>query len=266
MDVAHFLGIRYRPFQTYFLIALLSGMGISASAADSLDGSVVNPWFIGVSVGVTKPSLQKNSSTTVPNGSGQSSPYDVDVYSVSKPGSQENLALFVGYRWMRNTAFLPQYSLILRYQRVGAFSVSGDITQYSLYTNYSYHLNATASNLMLLGKADLCQFHSFSPYVSVGVGQASNKMDDYSEQAFSGITPRTSPGYGGTSSQFAYNLGLGVDYSINTSFSASLGYEYANLGKLKANGTSTWAGDTLSFGSVTSSTVLLSVSYQLPPV
>lgn len=264
MDVSGQLRVKFKYISTCLFISLLS-MGVFSSFADSVTDSTDTPWMVGISLGTSKPSLQNNN-TTVSNGSEQPAPYGVDVYTGSKPASQENLSVLLGYQWFRNNSFLPQYSLSLRYQHLGSFGINGDVTEYSTYTNYSYHLSADSNNVMLLTKLDLYRFYSFFPYISVGLGEASNKMSDYSEQPFSGIIPRLSPGYTGTKHGFAYSLGVGIDYQVTARLSTSFGYEYANLGKLQGVGAagSGWEGQTLSFGTLKSNTFLLSAAYQLP--
>jgi opacity protein-like surface antigen len=131
--------------------------------------------------------------------------------------------------------------------------------------NYNYQINASSNIFALLGKVDLYDFHSFDPYLTLGLGVANATLKGYQESPESGIIARVSPDYQShTSSSFTYSLGLGVDYFITPKITASLGYEYADLGNIKSgDGTSTWSGSSLSFGKLTTHTVLLSVFYQL---
>lgn len=225
------------------------------------------PWFIGISAGVTWPSLSKGS-TTVPNGNPVPPPYNVDLYTVNTPNTAATWSFYVGYRWVRSCEFFPIMSVALRYAHIFNFNISGTIDQYSVpgQINYNYTMNVSPNIATVFGKFDIYEFHSFAPYVSLGLGESFNSITNYTEQAMSGTIPRVSPGYGDRMvGDFTYNLGAGLDYFLNPRTTFSLGYEYANLGKIMSgDGVSTWSGTALSFGTLTSNTILLSAFYQLP--
>lgn len=225
-------------------------------------------WFLGAEAGVVFPHLK--SSTTVPNGSEVGSPYNMDLYTIKNPNTTQNFALDFGYRFTRKKhAFIPFYTLALRYQHVNSFKIKGMVEQYSdpEFLNYDYSLNASSNIFSFFGKADLCQYKSISPYISASVGLVENQISNYSEQAVSGVSlPRIDPAYAGTSSHnFMYSAGVGFDYRINRQCTASLGYEFANLGKLKTGKgkNDNWQSESLSLGTLKTNAILLSVSYQL---
>lgn len=223
-------------------------------------------WYVSGGIGFLIPSLSSHS-TTVFNGSTTQNPND--LYSISKPGVAPTLALEGGYRWTRINDWFHTVTVGLRYQYLTSFTANGSIAQYSSadHANYNYNLNVAAHVLSVLGKLSLYQFKHFSPYVSVGVGQAFTTVGDYSEDPLGNVQPRVSPGYQNKSTMnTVISAGLGVDYLFNRSWSMSLGYEYLTLGKLKTgNGTSTnWTNQSLSLGSLSASAIILSVNYQLP--
>ena len=224
--------------------------------------------FVGVGAGASWSDLPNH--TTVPNGSGQPAPYDVDRYSIDQPSANAMWALDIGYRWIQPTRFLPRYSLAFRYQHFNNIDVNGQIDQYSLpdFNNYNYSADINANTFMLLGKFNLFECHSFSPFVSVGIGETLNETSNYKEQALSGITARVSPDYEtNTVSNFTYSVGAGIDYIINQSFSMSLEYEYIDLGQAKMGhgaADSGWSGQSLTLGTLTSNVLMLGVSYQIP--
>lgn len=223
-------------------------------------------WFVGASAGLVWPQLGE-SNTSVLNGNDVQAPYNSDVYSIDTPNNTQNWSLYAGYRWDRSQQILPHYSVALRYERLSKFKIEGTVDQYSLpdFVNYNYHLYGSANIFSAQGKVDLYDFHSFDPYLSLGLGAANTTLEGYRESPYGGIDARISPGYQNHSmTHFTYSLGLGVDYFITPKITASLGYEYADLGNVKSgNGTSTWSSDSLSFGRLTTNTILLSVFYQL---
>lgn len=226
------------------------------------------PWFLGASLGWAWPSFSKNS-TSILNGSNQPSPSNSDRYSIRSPSSTSNWTIFTGYRWSRKATWLPFYSLALQYQHLSRFKTQGTIEQYSLsnFTNYSYRMYGQADIFSLQSKADIYQYRSYLPYITLGLGVACNNLTGYGETPTSGITPRENPNFKAkTTNNFAYTFGLGIDYLLQPSLILSLGYEYANLGDAKTGygKASSWSNDLLKFGRLSSSTVMLSASYQLP--
>jgi len=226
-----------------------------------------NNWFVGASLGTARPSIDK--STTVPNGSSQPSPYNVDLYNIDQPGSSNAWSVLFGYRWLRDSLFFPMYSIALRYQSLHNFTVNGTIEQYSLpnFTNYNYGADVSAQTWTLQAKLDLYKCRLFAPFLSFGVGKALDKFSGYDESAVSGITPRVSPAFASeTNTHTTVNAGFGVDYFLNKQFTFSLAYEYDDFGTIRsaeATGND-WYGEKLSFGKLTTDTISLGAVYQLP--
>lgn len=247
--------------QRWILVVLLS-LYSSASFAGVLANE--SNWFFGGGAGSTWANLSKGS-TTVANGS------DIDgndLYSIHDPSPTATYSFDIGYRWSRPSRLFPHYSLAFNYTRLSNVTVNGTVDQYSLpdYVNYNYNLNVSSNVYSLVGKLDIYQMGSFSPYVSAGVGRAYNRTDSYGEQPFAGVIARVSPNYdSNTTSNTAFSAGAGVDYAFSRQLWMSLGYEYSYLGKVKTgNGEQTWSGESLSLGNLTSNAVALKVYYQLP--
>lgn len=245
----------------WILSALLCTYFPLSFAADYITPS---NWYLAGDLGAVMPTLS-NRNTAVANGSTTQPP--LDIYSISKPNVAPILALEGGYRWTRNNPWFHNLTLGLRYQYTD-LNTNGTIEQYSsvAHTNYNYKLNMATHALSVVGKLNIYQFKRFSPYVTLGLGQALAIVGGYSETPLGDVTLRTSPGY---QSKFAmnttYSAGAGIDYIFNHKWSMSLGYEYANLGTLKTtNGSGTWSNSSLSLGTLSSSALLLGVRYQLP--
>ena len=222
-----------------------------------------NHWLASVNYGLQW--LDMPSSMTVPNGSSFSPPYNVDTFSTNANGAQSMLALMLGYEWQRDQKWLPRYWLALRYQYLFSKAISGYITQYTLpqFQNYTYRWNVSANVFSLYSKFDIMQYQRFLPYVDIGLGFAINHASNYSETALPNVTPRISPAYASSSkTQFAYNVGAGLDFQLNAQWLLSLGYDFQAIGKLSSGaGQSTWSSTQLSLGSLKSNTLLLGATY-----
>lgn len=205
---------------------------------------------------------------TVNNGSGFPYPYDQDQYSRTIHSSA-SAAAEVGYRWVRDTSFFPAYALSVRYQHIFDDNIGNQVTQYSLpeFDNYSYNWNVSSDIISLIGKLDLAEWGRVMPYISGGFGIAFNHATGFNETAYPGVTPRTSPGFRDyTATQFAYQLGLGVDFKMSNQLLLSLGYDYQNLKAFSSDqGVSSWAGTTLSSSKFHTNTVMLGLTYLVSP-
>ncbi|KTD36781.1 Sporulation related domain protein [Legionella nautarum] len=226
-------------------------------------GLINENWYIGAFGGV-----QRNDIThkiTVNNGSGAQSPYDKDSY-LSGVYSQALAGASGGYRWEFNNRLFPALGVGLRYQRVFARNVGKSILQYSMpeFANYGYNWQIYSDVALATAKLNFFQYRAFTPYLSGSVGAGFNKARSYKEVALQGVTPRISPAFTyNLTTQFAYNVGAGVDLQLSSRFIVSLGYEYQDLGSVSSgSGTgSSWAGRVLNLGSYRSNAALLSVNY-----
>ena len=224
--------------------------------------STQDSWFVAGAAGVQNANI--NRYLTANNGSSYASPYNKDSYS-TQADTAALIAAEVGYRWQRHEQWLPYYSLSLYYNHLFATNIGDQITQYSLpdFTNYNYNWNVSSDVLLPSLKLNLFQYNQLMPYINGGVGIAFNHASNYSETPLTGITARISPAFtNNTSTEFAYKLGAGVDWSINSQWMLSAGYAFEALGNISSgNGVTTWAGDALQSHAYQTNTALLSVSY-----
>ncbi|AWN74053.1 hypothetical protein LEAN103870_17395 [Legionella anisa] len=219
-------------------------------------------WFISLGGGAQFPDL--NSHMNINNGSGFPEPFDQDRYSITNDNGGV-IAASAGHRWQNNNFWFPSYSLSIFWQYFFKTHINGEITLYSLpeFTNYNYNFDFVSNLLLASGKINLFQYGIFSPYINGGIGSSFNNISKYSEEAFSGVTPRVSPGFrNSNTSEFAYNVGAGLDMQILPQLILSVGYIYQDLGPISSgNGVDTWAEQSLNPGSYRSNEVLVTATY-----
>ncbi|PWY56333.1 hypothetical protein DGG96_03090 [Legionella qingyii] len=234
---------------------------IQSSLHQSISNAQGN-WFTSLGGGAQFPEL--NSHTKVNNGSGFPAPYGADRYSITNDNGGV-IAASMGRRWHNDSIWFPSYSLSIFWQYFFKTHISGEITQYSLpqFTNYNYNLDFTSNLLLASGKINLMRYGIFSPYINGGIGTSFNNISNYSETAFAGVTPRVSAGYrNSNTSEFAYNVGAGVDVQILPQLFLSVGYIYQDLGPLSSgHGVNAWTGESLNLGSYRSNEVLITATY-----
>jgi opacity protein-like surface antigen len=188
-----------------------------------------------------------------------------DVYFSNNNQNSEVVALSGGYSWHRDDVWLPILSLGLEYSYYFPIKSTGFIQKFFSpnLTDYTYEFKTHFQQLNLLAKANIYRWSSgLSPYLLGGIGNSWNTLNSYTEMALPGITPRIPPGFSkGTTSNFVYILGFGMDYDINKNFQIGLGYRYDVLGKAHSgNGVSTFANVDLK-GRSNLSTLLLNLRY-----
>ena len=200
----------------------------------------------------------------VNNGSLYDEPEDFDRYSLNGP-KPILIAAEAGRSWQQERYWLPKYSLGLRYQHLFANTIDGTITQYSLPSkvNYNYTWSVSSDVLSAYTKLDLLTLGPIMPYVNAGLGMSFNRSGAYNEYAASDVTSRVSPDYAScTQSNFAYDLGLGIDAVIRPNIVFSLGYDYQQLGAISSGpGQTTWSGARLNAGTLSTNTLLLGLTY-----
>jgi opacity protein-like surface antigen len=206
-----------------------------------------------------------NSTATVNNGSGFPTPYNQDLYSGKANDPSVLLGLGIGKRFELENEWVKAASLGVHYQYFFANTISGQITQFSLpqFQNYSYQWPVSSNVIFAQGKLNFKDYKAFSPYFSLGLGGVIHQNDGYTEHAYPEITPRISPNFsnnGGT--QFAYLLGVGLDYPIGNQMTLSAGYQFSGLGRAKSGpGEGTWSGEYLDYGNYQSNAFLFSATY-----
>jgi hypothetical protein len=219
-------------------------------------------WIFTVGAGVSDLDLPKN--LYVGNGSDFPPPFNVDLFTIKEKDMTTILAA-VSYGWFRHRSWLPAWSLGLRYQHLFSENIGGTITQYSLpeFLNYTYQWDISSNVWTVSAKLDLFEYAYFKPYVDGGLGVADNTAKRYRETALAGVTPRESPGFGEhTTTQFTYHLGAGLDIPFNDHVTASVGYEFQDLGSVSSfQGQTSWAAERLNLDRYRANTFFLSVSY-----
>ena len=215
----------------FFTVLLVLGLVNSAWAdgswiANAEDGMSHN-WYLGVGGGATFPNV--NQSAFVPGGVG----WPADRYMKHTTDTVPLVSFLGGYTWARYEDWFPFYTLGANYSYAFTSKVHGIIHQVPMpaFNDYSYTYSIQRQSLMALFKADIYRFKTFMPYVVVSGGLSRNKATHYTEQAFPGIPPRVSPGYGSANDIYgAYTVGAGLDYILTNHVWASLEYSYGDYG------------------------------------
>jgi opacity protein-like surface antigen len=177
-----------------------------------------------------------------------------------------------GYSWDRQSDWFPRASLELQYSYVSSVTVKGSIDQYSLpgFTNYSYQYDMQFYNVLGVAKLDIYNWHGFMPFIIGGAGFANYATSNYTESPAAGITPRVSPGFtpdGGTN--FAYSLGLGLDYAWQTDWMFHLEFNHQSLGTINTGKGADYASLTGNYSNeslkntVSANTYTFGVSYYI---
>ncbi len=235
---------------------------ITTSAVSFAAAANHNAWYASGGVGLDYPHF--NANWRVNNGSGFAPPANEDIYTFQN-NHHPYLMLATGYRFVRNSAYLPALSLGLNYQYLPSNDVGGQIVQYSTpsFANYNFKWDITAQLLLISAKLNIYNYRNFMPYISAAAGPGYIRASSYGETAYADVTPRTSAGFAeSTNTQFVYTLGLGADYQLKSNLLASLGYQYLDLGKIRSgSGAGSWQSATLNLGRYRSNELFLSLTY-----
>ena len=188
-----------------------------------------------------------------------------DQYVTNSPQSSPMIMVHGGYRWGSHRHWLPDFYLGGRYRYFMTNYIRGNvlINANPQQSNYTFSVPSTMHVFTLYGKLDLCRFDDFAPFVLMGAGFALNIFNPYSELPNAGVAARTSPVFGEKKTvNVAYEAGIGLDYYINTQLFLSAEYDYLNMGVLSSSvGAGAWSANSMSFGDMTSHSVLFSATY-----
>lgn len=245
-------------------ISNLSVLFVSLLTVTPLSAATGNHWYVGMDAGWMQTATDK-SIMTVSNGSNYPAPANVDQYSVTAP-QPIMFDVQAGYRWYRDTKWIPSYALGLRYEHIFTKNVTGMVTQYSdpAFANYSYTWGINADVISLYSKFDFLQISRCMLYVDFGLGISFTQSHAYNETAFPSVIARTSPDYASSvNKQLAYNVGAGLDYVLSKDFLLSAGYTYQFFGNLVSGygqGTN-WGYEQLKPGMLTANMGLIGISY-----
>lgn len=237
---------------------ILDKDGLPEPVADSAN------WYAGVEGGVQQPEI--TNPMYINNGSGFAFPFNTDAYSTDEKETGF-VGVSVGRRWTQQRTWLPAYSLGLRYNYLFPMNAGRQVAQYNLpsFTNYNYNWKLSSNVFLASAKLNFFQSAGFLPYVQAGAGIAANRTGTYNETPLPGVTPRISPAFASkTKTEFAYNVGAGLDYIIRPRFILSAGYEYKNLGRFNSgNGLGDWTLQSLNLGTYQTNGLVLGASYLL---
>lgn len=212
-----------RILATCFSIALFS---LVSSQALSFQET---PIYLSVGLGGFYPQVSGN------NYIGTGSGWPDDYYRQQSISSQPTFYIGGGYSWSRPNDWFPYFSLGLQYSYVSSTTVKGYIDQYSLpgFRNYTYQYDVEFYNVLGIAKLDIYDWHGFMPFVSGGLGVANYGTSNYQEAAAPGVTPRVSPGFTAASgTNFAYSLGIGIDYAWQSDLVFSLDFNHQSYGTI----------------------------------
>ncbi|MCL1824466.1 MAG: outer membrane beta-barrel protein [Betaproteobacteria bacterium] len=155
-------------------------------------------------------------------------------YEDEKIGSQSKgaaiLGLAVGYDFKR------QFSLPIRAELEYAYLGRASKTYYTDRGEYgglqALKMTLGGSTLFANTYFDLHNDSAFTPYVSVGLGYSFvSAKGKFSFPEYSGVTVAQFKEK--TSTNFAWNLGIGAAWKLTDNIALDMGYRYANLGKAK---------------------------------
>jgi opacity protein-like surface antigen len=246
------------------IAALLLAYTASNFAYSASEGSSTSRgnWFISLGGGVQHP--RWHNPMKVSNGSIFSKPYNIDLYS-TKNQNEGILALYAGRRWERGSLWFPAYSFGLFWQYFFRTHLGKSITldSHPALTHYEYDWDLTANLLLASAKLNLFRHGILSPFINGGIGSSFNRTSDYKEKALANLIPRVSPRFTKFStSEFAYQLGVGIDLHLTSHILISVGYNYQDLGQISSGpGKGKWSTQSLNPGSYHSNEVLVSISY-----
>lgn len=155
-----------------------------------------------------------------------------DATNVKKNKSDMNAGggLAVGYDF-RPTLSLPiRTEIEFATHGQATFSRSGN-SAYAGGPAVTADRKASVSTLFANAFYDIDTGTKFTPYVGGGIGVAQIRVKDNFWHAYAGRTGSSSK----TVNNFAWNLGAGVAYSFDSSWSVDLGFRHNDFGKVKNN-------------------------------
>ncbi|PVZ89376.1 porin family protein [Serratia sp. S1B] len=147
----------------------------------------------------------------------------------------------------------PVYNIPVRAELEYAYHDTADFSFKDLCS--SCQLSTKVQTVMLNGYYDFKNKSAFTPYVSLGLGNASLKTTVHDDTGYSKTK---------TNNDFAWSVGLGVAYTINPNFSVDLGYRYLDAGKASVSDSLTNGSATLSMNTkaqISSNDVTLGLRY-----
>jgi opacity protein-like surface antigen len=189
-----------------------------------------------------------NIPNTISGQSLQLMPYEVgpyaDTFIHQSDASAFTWGLDAKYRFMLHDLSSQNYIFDSFGAGIDVFQITdfhqtGDVLQFNMpeFENYTYNLQLKNTRVMLDLDLDFHPLlHYFIPFIEGGIGPSSTVITYNSAP----IPPVDEPGFAlasQTSWSFAYQVGAGIKYVVNTHFSLAFHYLYANMGKVNSSTT-----------------------------
>ncbi|NNM58324.1 MAG: porin family protein [Legionellales bacterium] len=157
-----------------------------------------------------------------------------ELYQYTPTSSAESRGLFdafLGVEWNLSPRFALQTGL--DYGKTGEFDVKGTFTQgadpHSTDT-YGYTYKFDSNQLFAEGKL-LFRMGRFRPYITAGLGGAVNEAEEYHATTPLFLTfTRNYDDHNTTA--FAYNVGGGIDFDIDSHVRVGIGDRFTSFGKV----------------------------------
>lgn len=235
---------------------------VMAAMMTAFQGFADNNWLLSVGGGAQRTSFSGD--MMVNNGLDLAIPYNNDRYLIANT-TQGIVMLTAGYRWQREAMWMPAWSTGIAYQYLLNSKAGGTIQQYSLpeFTNYHYQRELSSNVALVTAKLNIFQYAMVSPWINTGIGAAFNRSGHYQESALANVTPRISPNFAThTTSQFAWNVGVGVDVIMSARWFVSVGFDWQDLGAVASGvGQQLWSSQALQTDSYRAAQVIASINY-----
>ncbi|MBW7983108.1 outer membrane protein [Enterobacillus tribolii] len=193
-------------------LSLLAALVASSSLAFAADNT---GFYAGAKMGI---SLEQQHGQSVNTGNGTTGiPRDTKQAG--------NAGLVFGYNFMNDFNLPIRTELDYTYRE-------GTDSYHNVSNLGTNHNRVRVQSVMVNNYYDIQTGTPFTPYVGVGIGYANVKLD----QSLAGNTNS------GSYDNFAWSVGTGVSYAINSHLDLDVGYKYLDAGKGKANGSEVKVG------------------------
>jgi len=154
------------------------------------------------------------------------------IYTPKGNANGQVLGVLAGIEFPVKENYLLQ--LALKYSRLANLNVDGTVYEGAdaqSADEFSYRYNISSQQLMVESKLLYIWKEKYYPYLQLGLGRSVNDARNYSVDYPIFLT--FSPLFENKSTNaFAYSLGLGVDWDINSNCRVGIGYRYLNIGKI----------------------------------
>jgi outer membrane immunogenic protein len=130
-----------------------------------------------------------------------------------------------GYNWMPRFQVPIRTDLEYMYRTALNYAPNPTFTNAATPSKTDADLNS--QTLMANAYWDVATWNGFTPFVGGGLGIAINSTDTDGTVLATGVKKN----YDQTRTYFAWSIGVGVSYALDSNWSATLGYRFIDLGK-----------------------------------